>query len=110
VDLILVVGAANSSNSNRLREIGAEIGVPSYLVADAAELDRSWLGGIRTVGVTAGASAPERLVEGVVDALDRMAGPIQVSTLSGIEERMSFRLPAVVADAAVHGNGRRDGE
>jgi 4-hydroxy-3-methylbut-2-enyl diphosphate reductase len=101
VDLILVVGAANSSNSNRLREIGAETGVPSYLVADAAELDGSWLSGIRTVGVTAGAAAPERLVEGVVDALDRMAGPIQVSTLSGIEETMSFRLPAVLGDAAL---------
>jgi 4-hydroxy-3-methylbut-2-enyl diphosphate reductase len=109
VDLILVVGAANSSNSNRLREIGAEIGVPSYLIADAAELDRNWFGGIRTIGVTAGASAPEHLVEGVVDALDRMAGPIQVSTLSGIEETMSFRLPAVVMDAAAHRNRRRDG-
>src|SRR5262245_51586273 len=59
VDVLLVVGAANSSNSNRLREIGAEEGVPSYLIADGKELDPAWVRGVRAVGITAGASAPE---------------------------------------------------
>src|SRR6266852_4987769 len=59
VDLILVVGATNSSNSNRLREIGSEEGLPSYLISDGSELDPTWLEGVETVGITAGASAPE---------------------------------------------------
>jgi 4-hydroxy-3-methylbut-2-enyl diphosphate reductase len=59
VELIIVVGASNSSNSNRLREIGAEAGVPSYLVADGSEIDPSWLVGKSTIGITAGASAPD---------------------------------------------------
>ena len=67
VDVILVVGAKNSSNSNRLREIGSEAGVPSYLIADGSELDPEWLEGAETVGITAGASAPEVLVDDVID-------------------------------------------
>ena len=62
VDLLLVVGSTNSSNSNRLREIGVEKGMPSYLIADGSELDPAWLAGVQTVGLTAGASAPEELV------------------------------------------------
>src|SRR5881398_860581 len=65
VDVILVVGATNSSNSNRLREIGSEEGRPSYLIADGSELDPKWLDGMKTVGITAGASAPEVLVDDV---------------------------------------------
>ena len=92
VELILVVGASNSSNSNRLREIGSEAGLPSYLVADGSEVDPGWFKGIHTVGITAGASAPDVLVEDVINVLRRL-GPVEISTLPGIEERITFRLP-----------------
>lgn len=92
VDVILVVGARNSSNSNRLREIGADAGIPSYLIADGSELDRNWFAGKTSIGLTAGASAPEVLVEDVIDALARF-GPVEVTTLPGIEENIKFRLP-----------------
>ena len=92
-DVILVVGARNSSNSNRLREIGVESGVPSYLIADGTELDPAWVRDADVVGLTAGASAPETLVDGVIDALGAL-GPIDVATLPGIEEKVEFRLPA----------------
>ena len=91
-DVILVVGAKNSSNSNRLREIGAEAGTPSYLIADGSELKPEWVRNARVVGITAGASAPEVLVEDVVAALRRL-NQIEVSTLPGIEENIEFRLP-----------------
>jgi 4-hydroxy-3-methylbut-2-enyl diphosphate reductase len=93
VDVILVVGAPNSSNSNRLREIGAEANVPSYLISDSSELDAAWLRNVAAVGITAGASAPEELVEEVVEALRRFA-TVEVSTLPGVEENYAFRLPA----------------
>jgi len=96
VDVILVVGAKNSSNSNRLREIGSETGVPSYLIADSSELNPDWVRDARVVGITAGASAPEVLVDGVIDALGRL-GPVEVSTLSGRQETIEFRLPAELA-------------
>lgn len=96
VDVILVVGAANSSNSNRLREIGTEAGVASYLIADGRELNPEWLKGARTVGLTAGASAPEVLVDDVIEALRRI-GPVTVSVLPGREENIEFRLPAELA-------------
>ncbi len=94
--VVLVVGAANSSNSNRLREIAAECGVDAYLIADASALDPAWVRGAAAVGVTAGASAPERLVEDVVAAL-RDLGATSVDTLPGIVEDVSFRLPARLA-------------
>jgi 4-hydroxy-3-methylbut-2-en-1-yl diphosphate reductase len=93
VDVILVVGAKNSSNSNRLREIGAEANVPSYLIADKSELDLSAMRNARTIGVTAGASAPEILVDELIETL-RALGPLEVSTLPGEEEDIEFRLPA----------------
>jgi 4-hydroxy-3-methylbut-2-en-1-yl diphosphate reductase len=96
VDVILVVGAANSSNSNRLREIGAEAGVPSYLIADGSALKPDWLEGAGAVGITAGASAPEVLVDDVIEALRRI-GPVTVSVLPGREENIEFRLPAELA-------------
>ncbi len=99
VDLILVVGATNSSNSNRLREIGSEEGVPSYLIADGSELQPQWFDGVSTVGITAGASAPEVLVDDVIAAL-RRRGPVEVSVLPGREERIEFRLPAELASVA----------
>jgi 4-hydroxy-3-methylbut-2-en-1-yl diphosphate reductase len=92
-DVILVVGAKNSSNSNRLREIGLEEGVPSYLIADGNELDPAWVEGKNRIGLTAGASAPEELVENVIDALRRL-GEVDVSTMDGTKERIEFRLPA----------------
>lgn len=91
-DLLLVVGSPNSSNSNRLREIGVEEGLPSYLVADGAALDPAWFEGVGTVGLTAGASAPEELVQSVIEALRRIA-PVVVEQLDGIEEKIEFRLP-----------------
>jgi 4-hydroxy-3-methylbut-2-enyl diphosphate reductase len=92
VDLLLVVGSHKSSNSNRLREIGLEMKVPSYLIADGSELDPAWLAGVKTVGLTAGASAPEALVLDVVAALRRHA-EVEVHQMSGVEETIEFRLP-----------------
>ena len=97
VDVLLVVGATNSSNSNRLREIGAESGVPSYLVADGSEVLPEWFAGARTVGLTAGASAPEEMVEHVIDAL-RALGPVEVETMAGREEKVEFKLPSKLAE------------
>ena len=97
-DVILVVGAKNSSNSNRLREIGVEIGVPSYLIADGSEVQSGWFREADVVGVTAGASAPEELVADVVAAL-RSTGPIELSVLPGITENVEFRLPAELVRA-----------
>ncbi len=99
VDIILVVGSKNSSNSNRLREIGEELGKPSYLIDDAATLRPEWFAGVGSVGVTAGASAPEMLVQGVLEGLRRF-GEIDVSTLAGVAEDVRFRFPAQLADAA----------
>ena len=92
-DMILVVGAKNSSNSNRLREIGVEEGLPSYLIADGSELDPAWLDGVETIGLTAGASAPEELVLGVIEAL-RQITEVQVVEMDGITENIEFRLPS----------------
>jgi 4-hydroxy-3-methylbut-2-enyl diphosphate reductase len=96
VDVLLVVGANNSSNSTRLREIGTEAGVPSYLIADGSELQPEWVTAARVVGITAGASAPEILVDGVIDALGCL-GPVEVSTLAGRQETAEFRLPEELA-------------
>jgi 4-hydroxy-3-methylbut-2-enyl diphosphate reductase len=97
-DVLLVVGARNSSNSNRLREIGEEAGLPSYLVADGSEVDPAWVRGAKVVGLTAGASAPEVLVDEVIEVL-RAIAPVEVSVLAGAEEKISFRLPAELASA-----------
>ena len=96
-DILIVVGARNSSNSNRLREIGEEAGLPSYLVADSSEIDAEWVRDAEIVGVTAGASAPEVVVEDVVQTLMRIA-PSEVSALDGPAETVSFRLPTVLVD------------
>ena len=93
VDVVLVVGAANSSNSNRLQEIGAEMGKPCYLIADAGAIDTAWFEGASSIGITAGASAPEVLVSGVVDYLASLR-PIRLETLSGVVENVRFRLPS----------------
>jgi 4-hydroxy-3-methylbut-2-enyl diphosphate reductase len=98
VDMLLVVGASNSSNSNRLREIGLEVGVRSYLIADATAIDPAWLDGVETLGLTAGASAPEELVLDVIAAL-RQFGPVEVAQMNGEAENIVFRLPPELRDA-----------
>jgi 4-hydroxy-3-methylbut-2-enyl diphosphate reductase len=97
-DVLLVVGAKNSSNSNRLREIGEEAGIPSYLVADGREVDLDWVRGADTVGLTAGASAPEISVRDVIGSLRRL-GDVHVSTLPGVLESIEFRLPSQLREA-----------
>ena len=92
VDIILVIGSPNSSNSNRLREIGEEANIPTYLVGDAESLDPSWFENVEVVGVTAGASAPETLVQEVVAQL-RVMGEIEVEKLDGAEEQVHFKMP-----------------
>ncbi len=98
VDLLLVVGASNSSNSNRLRDVGDEMGVPSYLVADATEFNPEWLTSVNIVGVTAGASAPEELVQGLIERLSDY-GDVTVEKLKGVEENVVFKLPREIADS-----------
>ena len=98
VDIFLVVGSRKSSNSNRLREIGEELGCRSYLIDDASHLRPEWFRGVRSIGVTAGASAPETLVQGVLDGL-RGFGQVNVETLAGVAEDVRFRFPPELADA-----------
>ncbi len=95
-DVVIVVGSPNSSNSNRLREVAANLGVPAYMLDDADDLDPAWVFGKRRIGVTAGASAPEVLVEAVVQKL-RYLGANSVVELDGISERVTFPLPKALA-------------
>ena len=103
VDLVLVVGSTNSSNSNRLRELAERCGASAYLIDDASMIDPAWLTDAQAVGVTAGASAPELLVEEVIDTL-RQRGVATVRDLDGREENVTFslpkalRIPTVVVD------------
>lgn len=94
-DVLLVIGAQNSSNSNRLREIGAEMNIPSYLIDDATCLDPAWLDGKKLVGVTAGASAPEALVDELIARLKQL-GAEGVEMLDGLIENVQFKLPSQV--------------
>lgn len=89
-ELIFVVGSKNSSNSNRLREVAVECGVEAYLIDDANDIERIWLEGKNKIGITAGASAPERLVEGVIDWL-RGSGDVIVEEMEGIKETLHFK-------------------
>lgn len=95
-DVVIVVGSPNSSNSNRLREVAANQGVPSYMVDNASELHPEWVAGKQRVGITAGASAPEVLVEEVVERLKSL-GADGVQTLAGISENVIFSLPKTLA-------------
>jgi 4-hydroxy-3-methylbut-2-enyl diphosphate reductase len=99
VDVVLVVGAPNSSNSNRLREIAAESGVPSYLIEDARALHPSWIEDATAVGITAGASAPAELVEEVINRLRELT-QVELSVLPGVTENVRFRMPSQLADVA----------
>ena len=98
-DVLLVLGAKNSSNSNRLREIGEDMSVPSYLIDDATGLEPSWLDGKKTVGITAGASAPEALVDELIAKLRTLA-TIEVEMLDGVTENIHFKLPKQLKDFA----------
>jgi 4-hydroxy-3-methylbut-2-en-1-yl diphosphate reductase len=100
VDIVIVVGSPNSSNSNRLREVAAQRGTPAYMVDDAGELDPAWIAGGKRVGVTAGASAPELLVRQVIARL-RTLGAVSVREMSGVVERVVFPMPKGLAS-----NGR----
>jgi 4-hydroxy-3-methylbut-2-en-1-yl diphosphate reductase len=98
-DVVIVVGSRNSSNSNRLREVAQNLGVPAYLVDDAEGIDLAWLAGKTRIGISAGASAPEALVGGVVDALKRL-GADTVIIQEGAIERVNFALPRELQAAA----------
>ncbi len=95
-DVLIVVGSPNSSNSNRLREVASNLGVPSYMLDDAADLKAEWVEGKKRVGVTAGASAPEVLVRAVIARLTAL-GAGSVRELEGISERVTFPLPRSLA-------------
>jgi len=98
-DVVIVVGSTNSSNSNRLREVATNLGREAYLVDNAAELKAEWIAGARTIGVTAGASAPEVLVQDVLHRLQEL-GAARVRELAGIEEAVTFPLPREIARPA----------
>ena len=95
VDMILVVGSRNSSNSNRLRDLSMEMGVPAHLIDDATAIDPAWLVGVRKLGLTAGASAPELLVERVIRFLETLR-PVTVQPFDVVEENVYFNLPKEV--------------
>ena len=92
VDLVIVVGSPNSSNSNRLREVAEKKGAAAYMVDDASQIDPAWIVGRSRIGVTAGASAPEVLVQAVIDRLKSL-GANSVRSLTGVEENVTFPMP-----------------
>mgnify|MGYP000619084467 CR=1 FL=1 len=96
-ELVLVIGSRNSSNSNRLVEVAREHGADSYLIDNAAQVREEWLDGVGTVGITSGASAPEELVEGLVQ-LFRDRGATDVSELRTVDEDVRFMLPKVIRE------------
>jgi 4-hydroxy-3-methylbut-2-enyl diphosphate reductase len=91
-DVVIVVGSPTSSNSNRLREVAENLGVPAYMVDNAGEIDPQWVSGKKRIGVTAGASAPEVLVREVIERLNQM-GAGSVENLDGVREKVGFPLP-----------------
>jgi 4-hydroxy-3-methylbut-2-enyl diphosphate reductase len=95
-DVVIVVGSTNSSNSNRLREVAQNLGVPAYLVDSALHIDPAWIAGRRHIGLTAGASAPEVLVKQVVARLEQL-GASSLRTLDGIPEHVVFPLPKMLS-------------
>lgn len=99
VDLLLVIGADNSSNSNRLRDLGKELGIPSYLIPDATHFKPEWLENVFSVGITAGASAPEHLVQELMSRLLSYR-PCRVESLVAATERTHFKLPAELMEEA----------
>jgi len=105
VDMLLVIGSKNSSNSNRLRDLSEEIGVTSYLIDDAKNLQPGWFDHVQKVGITAGASAPEHLVQGVIEAIGKIRN-VNVTTMEGTHEHTRFKLPPeVTGEKALRANG-----
>lgn len=98
VDALLIVGAKNSSNSNRLRELGEELGVRSHLIADESDLQVAWFQGVATVGISSGASAPEVLVQNVVGWIREHFGEVQLETVTTMQENVKFSLPDELRD------------
>ena len=98
-DLVLVIGSANSSNSCRLVEVAREAGVQSHLIEDETEIDPAWLAGVERVGITSGASAPERLVRRVIAWFEERHGPVPVSEIETVHEDVSFNLPRPIRRA-----------
>ena len=96
-DVVIVVGSPTSSNSNRLREVAKNLGVPAYMVDNAGEIDPQWISGKKQVGLTAGASAPEILVRAVIERLNQL-GISSVADLDGVQERVGFPLPKGLTD------------
>jgi len=92
IDLLLVIGSRNSSNSNRLVEVAREGGVAAHLIDDESEIDETWMDGVDIVGVTSGASAPEKLVEGVCNWF-RARGVADIEPYRLVDEDVEFRLP-----------------
>jgi 4-hydroxy-3-methylbut-2-enyl diphosphate reductase len=92
VELVIVVGSPNSSNSNRLREVADKMGTPAFMIDDASQIEPEWLVGKLRIGVTAGASAPEVLVQAVIDRLKEL-GARSVRALEGVEEHVTFPMP-----------------
>ncbi len=95
VQLLLVIGSKNSSNSNRLRDLAEEMGITAYLIDEAKNLDPRWFDAVASVGITAGASAPEHLVQGVVEAIGKIR-TVHVTTMDGAREQTRFKLPPEV--------------
>ncbi len=98
VDVMLVVGAKNSSNSNRLRDLGQELGTNSYLIDDANSINFEWLENAERIGITAGASAPEILVDGVINTIKERYENVVQQTMDGIIENVNFKLPKELRD------------
>jgi 4-hydroxy-3-methylbut-2-enyl diphosphate reductase len=98
-NLLLVVGSKNSSNSNRLCEVSRDVGTPARLIDGAADIDPAWLEGVETVGVTAGASAPELLVQEVLERLRNLGG-CEVTDMAGVEEDVVFPIPKTLERAS----------
>nr|WP_083700802.1 4-hydroxy-3-methylbut-2-enyl diphosphate reductase [Halomonas sp. 1513] len=99
-DLVLVVGSPNSSNSNRLRELSERVGTPAYLVDDASQIDPAWLDGVTAIGLTAGASAPEVLVKGVIERLQGLGASVP-EELSGRTETITFSMPRELRERVI---------
>ena len=98
VDMLLVVGAKNSSNSSRLMELGLEQGIPSHLIASVEDLEAEWFESIDSVGISSGASAPEVLVQGVVDWIKEKFAPVEIENFVKLVESTKFNLPKAVQD------------
>lgn len=98
VDMLLVVGAKNSSNSSRLMELGLEQGIPSHLIASVEDLEAEWFENIESVGISSGASAPEVLVQGVVDWIKEKFAPVEIENFVKLVESTKFNLPKALQD------------